>query len=130
MGGRAWTEREDAVIRECASFGAGKIARQLKEQCGSRRTKSAVQRRASRIGVSLFKHAACPRCGRWSRWTDPITGFCATCNALQSAEPANAQRAEIARKTLITEEDAAATVEARRYAAKMRKRKCRDRGYV
>lgn len=120
MGGRSWTEREDAVIRGYASLGVRKVVNQLREECRSQRTEQAVQCRASRLGVSLFKHGTCPWCGRWTRRLDPMTGLCAIC-AARKARDANYGRLALVERTKLTKEDDDALSKARRDSGRIRK---------
>lgn len=119
MGGRSWTEREDATLRAYASLGVRKVSALLREECGSRRSEYAIQCRASRIGVSLFRHGACT-CGRLSRKLN-AEGLCPVCAARKSASAAQ-MRAYLMEATRITKEDGDAISKARREGAAARKR--------
>lgn len=121
--GKAWTKAEDKVLREYAHTGVHGVARRLKSTCGTRRTPASIQCRASRLGVTLYKHAVCPRCGRVVRRLAPVKGVCPICAAYEPT--ANQQRAELARAAEPTREDAQALREARRYQDRQRQRKHR-----
>lgn len=120
MGGRSWTAREDAAIRDYASLGARKVVERLRAECGSRRSEQAVQCRASRLGVSLLAHGACPACGSWTRRLDPMTGLCAVCAARRTRD-AGYDRLAIAERTRTTKEDSDALKDARRESGRLRK---------
>ena len=118
---RRWTEREDRIIRENASQGVRMCVRQLREE-GFRRSASAVQHRASRMNVSLFRHFACPMCGREVRELTQ-KGYCPICSARESAVPARKQQAALMEKTRFTKEDEDELIRARRDAVARRQRK-------
>lgn len=121
--GKAWTKAEDKVLREFAHTGVHGVARRLKSTCGTRRTAAAIQCRASRLGVTLYKHAVCPRCGRKVKKLVPVKGLCLICAAYEPT--ANQKRAEIAKAVEPSEEDRQALVEARRYQARQRQNRHR-----
>lgn len=120
MGGRSWTAGEDAVIRDYASLGVRKVVKQLRDECKSQRSEQAVQCRASRLGVSLLAHGACPWCGRWTRRLDPATGLCAVC-AARKARDANYSRLALLERSATTKEDSDAIAKARRESGRVRK---------
>lgn len=120
MGGRAWTDREDAVIRHYASMGVREVVRRLRAECRSQRSEQAVQCRASRLGVSLFRHGVCPGCGRWTRRLDSATGLCALCCARRCRD-GNYDRLALMERTAQSREDTDALTDARRESGKLRK---------
>lgn len=128
MGGRSWTMEEMRVLRECAGDGAGKVAAQLRNVCGTRRSVHAVEVQASRMGVSLWKHYRCTECGRICRKNFWVFSkrMCKLCAAKLCGTP-YPSRSELMAAARVTAEDERALAEARRHAGKMRQRKHRDK---
>lgn len=84
MAGRTWTTDEMRVMREFAARGAKAVVRQLRSACGTRRTVAAVQKQASRMGVTLIEHYTCSVCGGTfpRRSFNKQRGMCTKCSAL------------------------------------------------
>lgn len=98
-----WTKGQDEILREYGSLGAKKCAAIIREKTGVRRSVYSVQRRASRIGTSLFIHETCPGCGRTVKKLRQ-TGLCDICHERRAAEPRK-HMAALMREIEPTEED-------------------------
>nr|WP_314638710.1 hypothetical protein [uncultured Olsenella sp.] len=73
-----WTTGEIRYLEEHAADGAASVARALG------RSRTAVERQASRYGLTLRRHWLCPRCGR--KVYSPLsarTGWCQACTREQ-----------------------------------------------
>lgn len=119
-----WTKGQDAILREFGYLGARKCAQMIRRKTGVTRTVYAVQRRASRIGVSLFEHETCPGCGRLVKRLRQ-TGFCDVCHERRASEP-RLGMAQKMRAVEMNAEDAEKYQAAVRENWKARQRKRRD----
>lgn len=79
-----WSSAQNEVLRELANLGAEAVAEAIAERTGVVHTAAAVQRQASRLGVSMVTFATCPVCGR--RVRGGRTGMCPVCRARANAE--------------------------------------------
>lgn len=79
-----WSSVQNDVLRELANLGAEAVAEAIAERTGVVHTAAAVQRQASRLGVSMVVFSPCPVCGR--RVRGGRTGMCPACRARANAE--------------------------------------------
>lgn len=75
-----WDAAQERVLWEHGNKGAEWCSREIEREFGIRRSPSAVQRHASRIGAPMLRYEICPACGRATR-SMPSMGICRACNA-------------------------------------------------
>lgn len=90
-----WTEEQDDVLRENASLGAKTCRELIANATGAVHTVAAVQRRASRLGLSMERVERCPECGCMRRSLNPDSGLCETCHVHRLSEPYERELAEM-----------------------------------
>lgn len=90
----SWTTHELDVLRQYAHMGTETVSAAIWHLCGKRRTPSACQRQASRMGISTALRRVCPVCGFTSTRHHDFTneGICQACNKKALAEK---QRVEV-----------------------------------
>lgn len=86
-----WTEGQDDVLFEYGNLGVKECQRILRREFQANHTVSAIQRRASRIGASLFMYSVCPSCGRRVRELRN-SGLCFVCNEKHKANQQRVSR--------------------------------------
>ena len=68
------------MLRRYGSQGVDKCVRMIYGRYGVRRTRECVQKKASRLGISLCERATCPVCGRTVRRLRETSGLCDVCH--------------------------------------------------
>ena len=81
-----WDEAQTEILRQFANLGAEAVAEIIAQRTGAIHTPASVQRKASRMGVSLALAEVCPGCGRRMRRLDRETGLCPVCKIKFQAE--------------------------------------------
>lgn len=81
-----WTEAQIAILRQFSNLGAEAVAEIIRKRTGVERTAGSVQRKASRLGVSMAVVVTCPSCGRKVNRLDAATGLCRICKVKQQRD--------------------------------------------
>ena len=121
---KAWTTKQDSILRELGHLGAEAVQRAILRECGVSRSLHAIEHRASRIHVSLKLQQVCPDCGVVGVRLNRQSGLCPKCTELMHLNE------EIAFNEILQAEREAATDEVeiarlRRERDKMRQRNSR-----
>lgn len=81
-----WDDVQIEILREFSSLGAEAVADLIMQRTGVLRSASSVQRKASRLGLSMAKCETCPKCGRVMKRLNPKSGLCPTCEVKRRTE--------------------------------------------
>jgi hypothetical protein len=80
-----WSRQQDEYLTEHCNEGAEAVADGMRVRFGISRTPGAVQRHASRIGLSCYVYEICPSCGGKYDHLERC-GVCHQCRQLELAE--------------------------------------------
>ena len=75
----AWTTGQDDLIRELSYYGVERVRDEILKRYGIERSLQAIEKRASRIHVSLKRLEVCPECGTVGVHLNRQTGLCPRC---------------------------------------------------
>lgn len=120
-----WTTGQAQVLRQYGDQGVDKCVQMLRVRYGIVRTRSSVQMKASRLGISLCARETCPGCGRTVKRLRQ-SGFCDLCSMREAATPRK-EMARVMREAEYTKEERDAIRDARRERDRMRKRRETER---
>lgn len=104
MRGQPWTTGQLRVLEEFGYLGVERVRGILLRRFGVNRTPAAIRKEASRLGVSLYAFAVCPKCGSPVKRLDTRTGVCRTCQ-LKNVRSDNAKRYARVRKQIAEKEE-------------------------
>ena len=80
-----WDETQTELLKRFANLGADAVAEIIAQRTGVERSPESVQRKASRMGLSLRRYEVCPRCKRDVLRLDQKTGLCPVCKLEEKA---------------------------------------------
>lgn len=124
-----WTSGQIQVLRRYGSQGVDKCVRMIYGRYGVRRTRECVQKKASRLGISLCERATCPACGRTVRRLRETSGLCDVCHERAFTGPRE-EMARVMRESEYTKEEKDALKNAKRERNRNRQRAHRERETV
>lgn len=122
---RRWTKAEDEALELSAHLGAERASVAIFEATGSIRSKTAVLRRAQRLGVSMMRYEVCPQCLREVPKLMQLTGLCPLCHEDEMTD--RTRRAREALEQAKSKSEAQRLKDAQRRRMTERKRKERAR---
>ena len=129
MGGRMreWTTRQEEIVREFGIYGVERVQRELWKRCGVRRSRRAIESKASRIHVSLRVRTVCPECGLVGVRLNRQSGMCARCTELMhlNEEIVFNELLQAEREEMASDEDVAAIRRERDRIRQQNSRICR-----
>lgn len=128
-GQQRWTSGQIQVLRRYGPQGVDKCVRMIYGRYGVRRTRECVQKKASRLGISLCERATCPRCGRTVRRLRETSGLCDVCHERAFTGPRE-EMSRVMRESEYTKEEKDAIGEAKRERNRNRQRAHRERETV
>ena len=120
----AWTTGQDDILRELCYYGAERVREEIKKRYGIERSLQAIEKRASRIHVSLKVKEVCPDCGAVGVHLNRQTGLCPRCTEAYHLQVEIAFN-ECLQKELEQSQEPKVIAEIRRERDKMRQRNSR-----
>lgn len=81
-----WTTRKLEIMRERCYLGADAVADAIREECGTVRSRRAIESQASRYHMSLRVRQVCPECGAVGVRLNRQSGLCPRCTELMHLE--------------------------------------------
>lgn len=121
-----WTTGQVDALMRYGADGVDKCIEVIEGRYGVRRSRECVQKKASRLGISLCERATCPICGRTVRRLRETSGLCDVCHERAFTGPRE-EMARVMRESEYTKEEKDAIDDARRERNRNRQRAHREK---
>lgn len=124
-----WTSGQVDALMRYGADGVDKCIQVIEGRYGVLRSRTCVQKKASRLGISLCERATCPVCGRTVRRLRETSGLCDVCHERAFTGPRE-EMSRVMRESEYTKEEKDAIGEAKRERNRNRQRAHRERETV